>query len=264
MFNSRGDMFVSTYTEGYTPPRVSLHKADGTLIRVMDTNPVYEREEYQQGEFKVLQIPTQDGFMMNASITKPAKFDATKKYPLWVKTYGGPAAPQVKGGGGKGGDAAYANQGYVIMHIDPRSASGKGAISAWACYKQLGVSGIGRHRGWHPLGAARIPWIDPDRVGLSGHSYGGFMAAFAITHSKMFAAGDRRRAAHRLAQLRLDLHRALHAYAASSIPKGYDDTSCIKHAKNAHGRLLLAHGLNGRQRPSVEFDHARPCLAAGQ
>ena len=241
-FSPRGDMFVTTYREVDTPATVSLHRADGTLVRTLDTNPVYLREAYQMGGFKREQIPTPDGFLMEATVQKPANFDLTKKYPVWVKTYGGPSMPMIKGGGGANmGDAATANAGYIIMHVDPRSASGKGAVSAWTCYKQLGVQELADLESAVKWITAN-PWADASRVGISGHSYGGFMSGFALINSKLFAAGiagapptDWRN------------YDSIYTERYMLTPKenqvGYDKTSLVKQAKNIHGRLLLLHGL---------------------
>src|SRR5260221_10158789 len=72
----------------------------------------------------------------------PPKFDPNKKYPVWFMTYAGPHMPTVRDNwsGGRVQDHMYARQGYIVFRCDPRSASGKGAESAWAAYRQLGVS----------------------------------------------------------------------------------------------------------------------------
>ncbi|HYV35202.1 MAG TPA: DPP IV N-terminal domain-containing protein [Gemmataceae bacterium] len=255
-YNSRGDMYVDTVTEWDVPATVTLHKANGTLIRVLDTNPVYIREEFQKGGTQLVSIKTRDGWPIQATVAKPSNFDANKKYPVWVKTYGGPRMPQIKGGG-KGGDAAFTDAGYIVMHVDPRSASNKGAISAWACYKQLGVSELSDIEDAVKWITANS-WADSKRVGISGHSYGGFMAAFALTHSKLFAAGI-------AGAPPTDWHNYDSIYTERYMqtpqmnPNGYDITSCVKAAKNTTGRLLLAHGLkddNVHAGNSIQLAHA--------
>ena len=109
-------------------------------------------------------------------------------------------------------DNSLATSGIIVFRVDPRSASGKGAQSAWTCYKQLGVQelkDLEEAVAW----LCKNPCVDATRVGISGHSYGGFMAAFALTHSKTFSAGIAGAPGHRLEALRHDLHRALHADA---------------------------------------------------
>src|SRR5207253_7151962 len=88
----------------------------------------------------------------------------------------------------RGRDDALVNLAFIVFHCDPRSASGKGAVSAWTAYRQLGVQelkDIETAIKW----LTAHPWADAKRVGMSGHSYGGFLTAYALTHSKPFAAG---------------------------------------------------------------------------
>jgi dipeptidyl-peptidase-4 len=267
-FSPTGRMFVNTTSDPETPPRVSLHHADGKLIRVLDTNPVYVQDKIKLGEFKRVQIPTPDGFLLEASVQKPANFDPLKKYPVWLLTYGGPRLPQLQAGGGKkgGADQALANAGYIVFRCDPRSASNKGAISAWACYKQLGVSELkDLETGVQWLTAN--PWADAERVGISGHSYGGFLTAYAMCNSKLFAAGVA--GAPPTDWRNYDsVYTERYMLTPALNEQGYNATSVVKSAKNLHGRLLLAHGLkddnvhvqntfqlvNALQKAGKEFD----------
>ena len=240
LFSPNGQMFVNTSSGPDTAPRVSLHRADGTLIRMLDTNSVYIQDKFKMGEYRRVQIPTPDGFMLEASIQVPLKFDPAKKYPVWYSTYGGPRAPTLGPGKG-GGDQALAKEGYIVFRCDPRSASNKGAISAWACYKQLGVSelkDIETAIKW----LTEKPWVDADRIGMSGTSYGGFLTAYCLCNSKLFAAGV---AGAPVTDWRNydTIYTERYMQTPALNPDGYNLTSAVKTAKNIHGRLLLAHGL---------------------
>ena len=85
-------------------------------------------------------------------------------------------------------DQALAHEGLIVFHLDPRSASGKGAVSAWSAYKHLGVKeleDINDAINW----LKQKPYVDGARIGMAGHSYGGYMTSYAMTHSDLFAAG---------------------------------------------------------------------------
>ena len=128
--------------------------------------------------------------LIEAIVTKPSNFDPTKAYPAWFRTYAGPHAPVVRNSWGRSRmtEQMLAQMGLVVFRMDPRSASGKGAESAWTAYKQLGVQemkDIEEGINW----LTKHEWVDGSRVGMHGHSYGGFMTAYALTHSKLFAAG---------------------------------------------------------------------------
>src|SRR5205823_9967945 len=118
--------------------------------------------------FERVTIPLKDGFVLEGTIVKPPDFDPAKKYPIWIETYAGPHAPTVRDGWGNGRvfDQVLAEMGVVMFHVDPRSASGKGARSAWSAYRRLGVQelkDLEEAVDW----VCKNPWADATRVGLS-------------------------------------------------------------------------------------------------
>jgi len=127
-----------------------------------------------------------------------------------------------------------------VFQCDPRSASGKGACSAWSAYKQLGVQelkDIEEALDW----LKQQPYVDGSRIGMSGHSYGGFLTAYALTHSKSFVGG--------IAGAPVTdwhLYDTIYTERYMDVPQnnlqGYDKTSVIEAARNLHGRLLVLHG----------------------
>jgi dipeptidyl aminopeptidase/acylaminoacyl peptidase len=251
-------MFVDYVTGDDAPTQVRLYRVGGSMVRTLDTNPVYLREEFRLGEVERVQIPTPDGFLLEASIHKPVNFDPNKQYPVWFMTYGGPHAPTIRdGSGSRVADEAKANLGFIIFRCDPRSASGKGAISTWTAYRQLGIQELKDIETAIRWLTAK-PWVDPARVGMSGHSYGGFMTAYMLTHSKLFAAG--------IAGAPVtDWHNYDTIYTERYMstpqdnPKGYEVTSVVKAAKNLHGKLLLVHGVmddNVHVQNTLQLAHA--------
>jgi dipeptidyl-peptidase-4 len=237
-----GRYFIDTWSNSSTPTKVTLYDINGRKIRMLDTNPVYEREEYKFGEYEQFQIETRDGFLLEASLVKPPDFDSNKKYPVWFMTYGGPHSPTIRNAWSRGTarENMLAQMGMLIFRCDPRSASGKGACSAWSAYKQLGVQelkDIEEAVEW----LKKKPYVDGDRIGMSGHSYGGFMTAYTLTHSELFAGG--------IAGAPVTdwhLYDSIYTERYMDIPQnnreGYEKTSVIKAAKNLHGKLLIVHG----------------------
>lgn len=237
-----GKYFIDTWSDASTPTKVALRTTDGALIRMLDTNPVYERQEYRFGACEQFQIPMSDGFLIEARLVKPADFDATRRYPVWFTTYAGPHMPSISDSwqGGRTWDHMLARMGVLVFHCDPRSASGKGACSAWTAYKQLGVQelkDIEEAIEW----LKSQPYVEGDRIGMSGHSYGGFMTAYALTHSKLFAGGI-------AGAPPTDWHFYDTIYTERFMdtpqnnPEGYERTSVVKAAKDLHGQLLILHG----------------------
>jgi dipeptidyl aminopeptidase/acylaminoacyl peptidase len=252
----RGNLFVDSASSFVMPTQVHLHGADGSARRTLDSNPVYQLDEYQRGAEELVHISTPDGFVLEGSLLTPPDFDATRRYPVWFMTYGGPHAPTIHDSwaGGRAHDQALAQMGFVIFRCDPRSASGKGIGSTWTAYRQFGVpelKDIETAINW----LKEKSFVDGSRIGMSGHSYGGFMTAFCLTHSKLFAAGI---AGAPVTDWRTydTIYTERYMNTPQENPKGYNATSVVRAARNLHGHLLLLHGLiddNVHWQNSVQF-----------
>ncbi len=238
-----GPLYIDRCSDPFTPTQVRLGEVGRGIIRQIDTNPVRERERFRFGRYERVQIPLKDGFVLEGAITYPPDFQASKKYPMWLFTYGGPHAPTIRDeySAGRVLDQTLARSGIVVFRVDPRSASGKGAQSAWTCYKQLGVQELRDLEEAVDWLVAK-GWADPARIGISGHSYGGFLAAYALTHSRKFAAGI---ASGPVTDWRLydTIYTERYMLTPPENPEGYARTSCVAAAKNLHGRLLIIHGM---------------------
>jgi dipeptidyl aminopeptidase/acylaminoacyl peptidase len=239
----KGGLFIDSASSHQTPVRVRLYRTDGTLARTLDTNPVYAIEEYLRGAYERVQIPTSDGFLLEASLLKPPTFDPKRHYPVWLMTYAGPHAPTMQDSWGTGRlrDEMLAQMGFIVFRCDPRSASGKGACSTWTAYRQLGVQEL-KDLETAVQWLAKHPYIDPARIGMSGHSYGGFMTAYALTHSTLFAAGI---AGAPVTDWRSydSIYTERYMNTPQENPEGYKATSVVAAASRLHGKLLIAHGL---------------------
>jgi dipeptidyl aminopeptidase/acylaminoacyl peptidase len=238
-----GPLFIDRFTDPTTPQKASLMEVGKGEVRTLDNNPARERNQFKFGRHDRVKIPMKDGFELEATITYPPDFDEKKKHPVWLFTYAGPHAPTIRDdfSSGRVLDNSLATSGIIIFRVDPRSASGKGAQSAWACYKQLGVQelkDLEEAVAW----LAKNEYVDKTRVGISGHSYGGFMAAYALTHSKSFSAGI---ASSAVTDWRLydSIYTERYMLTPKENPDGYAKSSCVAAAKNLHGRLLIIHGM---------------------
>jgi dipeptidyl-peptidase-4 len=258
-----GKYFIDTWSSYDTAPQVSLCRTDGSQIRVIEAAvPNKLRDQYELGKDELVQIPMADGFMLPARIVFPPGLDSARKYPVWFMTYGGPGMPTLhdswSGGGAR--DQALASAGYIVFRFDPRSASNMGAISAWSAYRQLGVQET------RDIESA-ITWlcktysaVDAKRIGMSGTSYGGYITAYAMTHTKLFAAGIAGAPVtdwHNYDSIYTERYMGL----PDDNPKGYEAGSVVKAAKNLHGRLLIVHGMMD---DNVHVQNAMELIAALQ
>lgn len=243
-FNSTFTHFVGGWSNIYTPHQQRLFKADGTLERVINENKVAVLDEFKLTKPEFMKVKTRDGFEMEAAMIKPPDFDPTKKYPVLQYTYAGPHAPQVRnawGGNRYMWHQMLAQKGYIIWMCDNRTASGKGEESTWPVYKQLGTLELRDIED----GVAFLknqPYVDGDRIGIWGWSYGGFMTSYALTHSKNFKMGIAGSSVTDYA-LYDSIYTERFMLTPQNNPAGYEKTSVVKAAKDMHGKLLLIHGM---------------------
>ena len=256
-FNPSFTSYLDTFSDVSTPPSTSLYRGDGTRVRVVDANETPMMRDLHIAKPEFVQVKTRDGFVMEAMMIKPPDFDPSKKYPVYEHTYSGPHAQQVRN--------AWAGQTYlwhqflaqhgvIVWVCDNRSASGKGAESAWTSYKRMGEGEL-RDLEDGLKWLTSQPYVDASRVALSGWSYGGFMTSFALTHSTMWSAG--------LSGGTVSDWRDYDSIYTERVmlmpqnnPDGYKDTAPRWAAKNLHGNILLMHGTiddNVHMQNTIQF-----------
>jgi dipeptidyl-peptidase-4 len=190
-FNSTFTHFIETWSDASTPVQQRLMTADGTLVRVLHQNTVAALSQYRVGKPQFMHVRTRDGFEMEAMMIKPPDFDASKRYPVLQYTYAGPHAPTVadRWAGSRGmWHQMLAQKGYIIWICDNRSASGKGEESVWPSYRDFMVGEL-RDIEDGVSYLKSLPYVDGDRIGIWGWSFGGMMTSYSLTHSKLFKMG---------------------------------------------------------------------------
>jgi dipeptidyl-peptidase-4 len=257
IFNADFTLFADVWSTVTTPPQVRLYRNNGTEVRSIDLNPVTALGDYRLSTPEFVQVKTRDGFVMEGMLIKPVDFNPTRRYPVYQFTYAGPGASQVKnqwGGREYMFHQMLAQHGVLVWVLDNRSASGKGAESQWPVYGRLGeleLQDLEDGVAW----LKQQPYVDPTRMVLSGWSYGGFMTAYAMTHSTSWSAGivgapvtDWRD------------YDTVYTERLMKLPKnnpdGYRRTAPRFAADKLHGRMLLLHGTmddNVHVQNSVQF-----------
>jgi len=236
--------YIDRWSAVMTPPQARLHRADGREVRVLHANP---SDAGSFGDFKLskpefLQVKTRDGFTMEAMMIKPPDFDPRRKYPVYQFTYAGPHAQQVKDSWTL--QTMYhqllAQKGILVWICDNRSASGKGIESTSADYREFGrnqLRDIEDGLTW----LKQQPYVDGTRIGIHGWSYGGFMTAYALTHSTSFVMGI---AGGTVSDWRNydSVYTERYLGLPKDDPKAYIDSAIPPAAANLHGSLLLIHG----------------------
>jgi dipeptidyl-peptidase-4 len=260
IFNEGFTYFVGTWSDVTTPPQARLHRSDGSVVRVLDLARVEALDEYRLARPEFVQVKARDGFVMEAMLIRPPDFDASRRYPVYHAVYGGPQLPQVRDEWGGVGYFYYqllAQHGIVVWLCDNRSASGKGAVSAWPAYKRLGETELADiEDGLEWLG--QHEWIDSTRIGISGWSYGGFLVGYALTHSSRFAMGI---AGGSVTDWRNydSIFTERYMLTPQNNPDGYARSALGGAAASLRGRLLLVHGSqddNVHVQNTLQFAHA--------
>jgi dipeptidyl-peptidase-4 len=248
-FARNGEVFVDTFSDPATPPQVSIHTPDGAMLGWLEHNELNAAHPY--AKYKADHLPVEygtlkanDGQTLYYSMIKPRQFNARKRYPVFLSTYGGPHSQFVqRKWDGKLFDQYMAQQGYVVFRLDNRGSGRRERAFTDVIYQQLGkhevedqVSGID----W----LARQKFVDPKRIGVFGWSYGGFMTLRLLS-----AASDKIAMGVSVAPVTdwalYDTHYTEQFVGATpkSDPKAYADSGVFAHLDGLKSPLLLVHGM---------------------
>ena len=247
IFNHNGNLLILSTDSISSPKHKSLFKIDKKSLSKITNLFIPNTEKLDALDLanpSFLKVKASDDVELNAMLIKPTNFDPLKKYPVVSYTYSGPSAPSVQN---RFGSRNYlwhqylASKGYVIWICDNRSASGIGHLSEASSYKQLGVGELkDLEDGISYL--KQFNWVDDDRIGLWGWSFGGYMTVFALTHSDTFKLGI-----SVAPVVDWELYDSIYTERYMSTPQenpeGYKRSSALKQAKNLSGNFLLIHGI---------------------
>lgn len=171
----------------------------------------------------------------------PPAFDPARKYPLVVETYGGPSVRLVTDRFDPGDPSTAL--GFILVTVDNRGTPGRGKAFEGATYLKLGVMDADDQAAAVAHLAATRPYIDGARVGITGHSYGGYMSAIAlIRRGDVFAAAVAGAPVTDWRQYDT-IYTERYMRTPEENREGYDAGSCVKHATKLRGKLLLLHGM---------------------
>ena len=241
--DAKGHFMLDTFSSLERVPEQRLCDArNGEIIKVLvsASRPKAEKT-FGISVPQLVRIPCRDGFEIDATIQRPVPFDESKSYPVWIETYSGPAAPSVRDSWGLNPWQQFlCHQGIIVFQVNVRSAADSGQVNTATCYKQFTVQELEDMDDavdW----LCKNKWADADRVGITGWSYGGTMAAFALTHSKKYKLGF---AGAGVYDWRLydTIYTERYMAKPQNNKEGYDRSSVVKGAKNLHGHLVLVHG----------------------
>jgi len=243
-FAPNAAMYVDTYSNTNTPPRQDLYRVDGAKLAALNENKVAELAEYHLSPVEFFTIKAHDGVALNCSMIKPPNFDPAKKYPVIVYTYGGPHAQVVVNawmGGGFLWHQMMAQKGYIIFSLDNRGSAGRGHVFEEPIHYHLGAQELSDQRDGGEWLKSQ-PFVDVERIGIHGWSYGGHMTLHAMFEApdifKVGFAGGPVTDWHFYDTIYTERYMGL----LPEQEKSYQESSPIKNAEKLKGKLLIAHG----------------------
>ena len=192
MLSASGSYLIDRYSTPTLPRRIDIVDTKSlktvNLLTAKDPYEGYEMPTIETGTIKADDGTTD----LYYRLTKPADFDPNKKYPVIVYVYGGPHAQLVTGGwlnGSRGWDIYMANKGYIMFTLDNRGSANRGLEFENATFRRLGIEeGKDQVKGIEFLKS--LPYIDGNRIGVHGWSFGGHMTtALLLRYPEIFKVG---------------------------------------------------------------------------
>ncbi|WP_379094125.1 alpha/beta hydrolase family protein [Pedobacter sp. UC225_65] len=176
-----GKYFITTYSNVATPPKRTLLNNTGKIIKELGDSKADDFDQYIYGKTELIFIPSEDGkYQLPATITYPTDFDKTKRYPVVFSIYGGPNAGTVTNTWKGTSNQWWANEGIIQIAVDHRASGQFGKEGVALMHRNLGkweMKDYGTAAKW----LKAQTWVDNKKLLITGHSYGGYMSALALT-----------------------------------------------------------------------------------
>ena len=235
-----GRFFTDVAQTAAIAPTTRLMDANGRAVATLAET---DRTAFDAAGFKPAELFTYtsaDGTTpLHGMIHKPSNFDPSKRYPVLFSVYAGPATNGAREAFTP--PMAQTEFGFIMVTLDTRSAAGRGKRALDAIYLKLGqveiddLAAASRH-------LAKLPYVDGQRVGIFGTSYGGYSSALALLrHPDAFAAASAMSAV--TAWDHYDtIYTERYMYTPQANPEGYKRGSAMEYAKDLRGRLMIYYG----------------------
>jgi dipeptidyl-peptidase 4 len=242
-FNETFTCFVDNASSMTVPNVITLRSNTGSTIRTLENNSklAADLSAMNLSKKESFSFTTSENVKLNGWIVKPVNFDPNKKYPVLQVQYSGPNSQQVLDSWKIDWEYYLATKDYVVVCVDGRGTGARGSEFRKCTYEQLNVLET-KDQVETAKYLAEQSYIDKDRIGIWGWSYGGTMSLFCMTTGeKVFKAG--------IAVAPVTDYRFYDtAYAERFMRRpqenfsGYDKSSALQRADKLQGNLLIIHG----------------------
>jgi dipeptidyl-peptidase-4 len=242
LFSKGGRLIYDIYSDIRTPEKHEIFNEAGKSIRFVNNSKLPVMYEYNLGKSELFTIPTKDGYDLPASWILPPDFDENKKYPVIINIYGGPESQEVANRYPmRLSSYYYAQNGIIVISFDHRGSGHFGKNGSNQMYRNLGKWEMNDY-----IEAVKWlktkPFIDGDKIGITGGSYGGYTTCMALTYgADYFNYGI---ANYSVTDWKLydNVYTERYMDTPDQNPEGYEFGSALTHADNYKGKLLITHG----------------------
>jgi dipeptidyl-peptidase-4 len=254
IFSTTGKYFIDVYTSTDICREYQLINNKGTIVRTIleDKNPL---DAYNTGSYELLTLQAKDGSDLWCRLIKPADFDPSKKYPVFFYVYGGPHSQLVSDSWNAGAglfDMYMAQNGYVVFTMDNHGTNYRGADFEQAIHRNLGVLEVEDQM----IGAEylkSLPFVDSERMGIDGWSYGGFMTlSMMLKHPGTFKVACAGGPVVDWKWYEI-MYGERYMDTPEENPEGYSNASLLNYVSNLEGHALVIHGTMD---PVVVWQHS--------
>jgi len=256
-FSSGFRYYSITWTNSATPSQTTLYNSKGKQLRLLsDSQALVDKlKEYKFNTKEFFSFFTSDHVQLNGWMVKPPDFDSTRKYPVFMTQYSGPASQSVLDRWELDWENYMAQLGYVIVCVDGRGTGARGEEFRKMTYLQLGkYETIDQVEAARYLGS--LSFVDARRIGIWGWSFGGYISSSCMVKGEgIFKAGI---AVAPVTNWRYydNIYTERFMRTPQENPEGYDQNSPLNFAENFKGKFLICHGLaddNVHVQNTIEF-----------
>ena len=269
-FSGDFQYFVNTWSDYNTPYVFTTRTRDGKLINTIEDNKAVKQlvSDYGFCKREPFSFTTSEGVVLNGWMVKPKDFDANKKYPVIMHQYSGPGSQQVTnswsaGSMGQGGafDSYLAQEGFIVVSVDGRGTGGRGSEFEKCTYLNLGNL-ESKDQVETALYVGSLPYVDKDRIGIWGWSYGGFNTLMSMSEGRgVFRAGVAI-APPTNWKYYDSVYTERYMRTPKENPDGYA-TNPIERAPKLHGALLICHGTaDDNVHPQNTYEYSEALVQA--
>lgn len=262
--------FVNTWSDYNTPYVFTTRTREGKLINTIEDNKAVKQlvSDYGFCKREPFSFTTSEGVVLNGWMVKPKDFDANKKYPVIMHQYSGPGSQQVTnswsaGSMGQGGafDSYLAQEGFIVVSVDGRGTGGRGSEFEKCTYLNLGNL-ESKDQVETALYVGSLPYVDKDRIGIWGWSYGGFNTLMSMSEGRgVFRAGVAI-APPTNWKYYDSVYTERYMRTPKENPDGYA-TNPIERAPKLHGALLICHGTaDDNVHPQNTYEYSEALVQA--